>query len=232
MCMKQLNSVRIIGHRGAAGTVFENTTESILAAIHAGVCCIEIDVWKTRDGELILFHDAYLERLTDQKGFIRDLDYKSIQNIRLRNNASIPTLKEIITIAKTHDIKLLVEVKDENVVIDTYNLLNSEMSFKNFIIGSFFHKPICELKTLYPQVQTSIMLEAVPVGFEDYLKRVNPDYVTVSVQSYNDYLINSVKKQGRKLIFYTINTESEMERMIQIKPWAIVTDYPERFIKQ
>lgn len=230
--MMQSNSIQIFGHRGAAGLVFENTAESILAAIHAGVSCVEIDVWMTQDGELILFHDAYLERLTDHKGLIKGLNYASLQNIRLKNNAPIPTLKEIIAIAKTHSIKLLVEVKDENIVNEIYHLLRREMLYKDFIIGSFFHRPIEELKALNPKVQTSIMLEGVPVDFDTYLKRVNPDYVTVSVQSYNDYLIKTVHDQNRKLIFYTINTDSEMELMSQAKPWAIVTDFPDRFIKK
>ena len=229
--MTDFGNIIIIGHRGAAGTVFENTAESILAAIHIGVRYVEIDVWKTRDGELILYHDAYLERLTDQKGFIYDLDYESVQKIRLKNNASIPSLKDVINIAKTHHIKLLVEVKDENAVKDAFHLLKSEMDFSDFIIGSFFHKPIMELKIQYPLVQTSVMLECVPVDFGHYLKRVNPDYVTVSVQSYNEYLIKTVQDQQRRLVFYTVNSESEMKQMLQINPWAIITDYPERFIK-
>jgi len=230
--MKQSNSIQIFGHRGAAGLVLENTAESILTAIRAGVCCVEIDVWMTTDGEIVLFHDAYLERLTGHQGFIRDLDYASVQKIRLKNNASIPTLKEVIIIAKTHGIKLLVEVKSEDAINETLSILKNNMSQKAFIIGSFFHEPIQDIKIRYPNMQTSIMLEGVPVGFDDYLKYVNPDYVTMSVQSYNDYLIQAVKQQGRKLIFYTINTDSEMELMSQAKPYAIVTDFPDRFIKK
>ena len=58
-----------IGHRGAAGWEPENTLRSIRRALELGAHGIEIDV-RLVDGELIVFHDARLERTTNGRGVV------------------------------------------------------------------------------------------------------------------------------------------------------------------
>ena len=79
--MSKKREFKIIGHRGAAGLVFENTLQSIAKAIALKVDCVEVDVWKTTDDEVIVFHDAYLDRLTSRTGFVNNMSYKEIQNM-------------------------------------------------------------------------------------------------------------------------------------------------------
>src|SRR3954468_9949278 len=105
--------IKIFGHRGAAGLAFENTLQSIQRGLDEGVDGIEIDVWKTTDNELVVFHDAYLDRLTERSGLIRYLSSKDILNTKLKNGDSIPTLLEVIQLINKSNAQLLVEVKAE-----------------------------------------------------------------------------------------------------------------------
>src|SRR4051794_17789003 len=112
--MLRNNDIKIFGHRGAAGLAFENTLQSIQRGLDEGVDGIEIDVWKTEDNELVVFHDAYLDRLTERSGLIRSLSSNDIRSIKLKNGSSIPTLLEVIQLMKKSNAQLLVEVKAEN----------------------------------------------------------------------------------------------------------------------
>ena len=85
----------IIGHRGAKGHIAENTLESIEKAMEIGVDGIEIDIFKCKSGELVVFHDKTLNRLTDAEGSIESLDIDSIRKIRIFNQYKIPTLNEV-----------------------------------------------------------------------------------------------------------------------------------------
>ena len=60
----------VIGHRGAKGHIVENTLESIEKALELGVDGIEIDVFKCKSGELVVFHDKTLNRLTGAEGLL------------------------------------------------------------------------------------------------------------------------------------------------------------------
>ena len=73
----------IIGHRGAKGHIAENTLESIEKAMELGVDGIEIDIFKCKSGELVVFHDKTLNRLTDAEGLIESLDIDSIRKIKI-----------------------------------------------------------------------------------------------------------------------------------------------------
>jgi len=223
--------MEIIGHRGAAGLEFENTISSILKAIEIGVEWIEVDVWETTDHEIIVFHDAYLDRLSNHSGFIKDLSFDEIKGIKLKNGEHIPTLKEVAKIAKEKDVKLVVELKSENALFPTLDILKSILPISQFVIGSFFHRPIKELKEKNPQIQTSIMFEGVPTDLENYLKDINPDYVIVSIETFNSYLLTSVEKLNKKLIFYTINNNAEILLATRAKPFGIITNFPNLFLK-
>ena len=161
--MLKNKDIKIIGHRGAAGIIAENSIESILTAINLGVDCIEIDVWKTTDNEIIVFHDAYLDRLTSMVGFVNQMDYSTIKKAKLKNNEHIPTLKEVIKIVKEKRIQLLIEVKSEDALELSVKILLEELPMSEFIVGSFFHKDIKILKEQNSKIQTSIMFESVPI---------------------------------------------------------------------
>ena len=83
-CSSEEKNVVTIGHRGAMGHVTENTIPSIQKAIELGVDGIEIDVFKCKSGEIVLFHDKKLDRLTSVKGFIENIDIDSINKIKIK----------------------------------------------------------------------------------------------------------------------------------------------------
>ena len=68
-----MSTILKIGHRGAKGYVAENTIESIQKALDFGVDGIEIDVHLCASGELVVFHDLTLDRMTNGIGEIGKL---------------------------------------------------------------------------------------------------------------------------------------------------------------
>jgi glycerophosphoryl diester phosphodiesterase len=63
---------RVFGHRGAAGLAPENTLPSFALAGALGADTLELDVHGSRDGEIVVLHDATLERTTNGEGLVRD----------------------------------------------------------------------------------------------------------------------------------------------------------------
>lgn len=98
-------------HRGLHGDGrVENSRAAFAAAIAAGYG-IECDVQASRDGEAFVFHDADLDRLTDQTGPLRDRSAKTLDGIRLIGTEdSIPTLYQLL--ARTLGrVPILIEIK-------------------------------------------------------------------------------------------------------------------------
>ena len=71
--------VRIIGHRGAMGYAPENTLESFKKAIELGCDAIELDVRLSKDGQLVVIHDAKVNRTTNGKGLVSEKTLKELK---------------------------------------------------------------------------------------------------------------------------------------------------------
>jgi glycerophosphoryl diester phosphodiesterase len=69
-----LDTPLVIGHRGAAGDVPENTLASFRFALEAGAQILESDLHATRDGTVVMCHDGAVDRTTGGSGRIADLD--------------------------------------------------------------------------------------------------------------------------------------------------------------
>ncbi len=72
---------RLFGHRGAAGTVPENTMASFATALAVGAERLELDAHVTSDGEVVVLHDPTLERTTDGHGSVHTQTLGDIQNL-------------------------------------------------------------------------------------------------------------------------------------------------------
>lgn len=109
----------VVGHRGAAGLAPENTMPAIEVGIDQGVHAIEVDVHRTRDGTLVVMHDASVVRTTQGQGEIAELTWDQIQELDAGRHFSsvyegtpVPTLRHVIDRVLGAGRTLVVEVKD------------------------------------------------------------------------------------------------------------------------
>ena len=131
----------IIGHRGAKGHIAENTLPSIVKAMELGADGVEIDVFLCLSGELVVFHDKTLDKLTDSKGHIETLTLDSIKKINVLGSYKIPTLKEVIDLIDCR-VFLNIELKVSGTAQPTHQLLKKYLQkgkwgADQFIISSF-----------------------------------------------------------------------------------------------
>lgn len=100
------SSVIVVSHRGDWRNFPENSLAGITSAIKMGVDIVELDVKRTKDGQLILMHDKTLDRTTTGKGLISEWTLDSIKTLKLKNGCAIrtihkvPTLEEALLLAK------------------------------------------------------------------------------------------------------------------------------------
>ena len=121
------HSVLVVSHRAAWRNAPENSLQAIKNCMAMGVDMVEIDLKKTKDGQLILLHDKTIDRTTTGKGNPEDYTLAELRQFRLRNGAGhktdhvIPTFEEVMTLCKG---KILVNVdKGYDYFKDAYAIL-------------------------------------------------------------------------------------------------------------
>ena len=113
-------NIYVAAHRGVSETYPENTMEAFRAAVDVGVDQIETDVRITKDGELVLIHDATVDRTTNGVGKVCDLTLAELKSLDAGikkgeqfKGAKIPTLRELLELVKDHPTMTLdIELKE------------------------------------------------------------------------------------------------------------------------
>ena len=142
------NSVIVVAHRGDWRNFPENSLEAIDNAIKMGVDIVELDVKRTKDGELILMHDRTLDRTTTGKGLVSENTLSNIRKLNLRNGCNIrtihkvPTLEEALLHAKG---KIMINLDQADLYFDQiYELMKKTGTTKQIIMKG--RKPVAEVK--------------------------------------------------------------------------------------
>lgn len=191
------SSVIVVAHRGDWRNFPENSLEAIDNAIRMGVDIVELDVKKTKDGELILMHDRTLNRTTTGKGLISETMLEDIRKLNLRNGCNIrtihkvPTLEEALLHAKG---KIMLNLDQADLYFDQiYELMKKTGTTKQIIMkgrkpaaevkkqfGNYLddviYMPIIDLDTPEAEKQIEIFIKDMsPVAFELlFVKDSNP----------------------------------------------------------
>ncbi len=220
--------MKIIGHRGAAGSELENTLASFQAAVDMGVYAIEFDVRKTEDDQLVICHDADLSRVASDRRKIKKLKLKQVQEVPLLSGASVPTLAEALEVVGS--LPVYIELKDSNC-----------------------SKHLIAVLSLFPKAHVNIVsfnlneLTALRKLTHDYclyaLERTKPfDIIHMAKQlqlngvGFNYWLLNPLtyflcKRAGLKIFVYTVNRPFHAQFLSRLYPEiAICTDFPEPLI--
>ena len=84
ICFLLEHDTKIVAHRAGAAFAPENTVAALKASIDAGVELAEIDVQQTRDGVLIVMHDASFKRTANLNQKVWDTEYKTVKTFGCR----------------------------------------------------------------------------------------------------------------------------------------------------
>ena len=149
---------RPIAHRGLWGNgVIENSVTAYELAAKKQYP-IEIDLYKTTDGELVSFHDNTLNRMTGENGFIYEKTLSELKSLRLSGtDEKIPTFNEVLEIAKNRS-PLLIEIKNQpdKTVVDSVVKRLKEYNGE-FAVQSFNPFYINRVKKLAPEFIRGIL---------------------------------------------------------------------------
>src|SRR6266550_9364554 len=101
---------RTVGHRGASALAPENTLRAIELAIDLGLDLVEVDVYLSRDGEVVVIHDENLRRLAGRSEAVADLTAAELSRVDLGAGQGVPRLVDVLRLARGR-IGVYIELK-------------------------------------------------------------------------------------------------------------------------
>ncbi|MEO0505706.1 MAG: glycerophosphodiester phosphodiesterase family protein [Bacteroidota bacterium] len=231
-CKDKTSEFLVIGHRGAMGHVMENTMASIQKAMEMKVDMIEIDVFRIKDGEIIVFHDDLVDELTDGKGPVEGYDLDNLQTLTLHGNHKIPTLVQVMDLMK-NQTSLNIELKGSNTAESVNTIIQDYVAKgiwteNNIVISSFRWDELRMMRKINPDIAIAVLteeepLDAIPEAKALQAIAINPDFTTLTAEK-----TKAIHEAGFKVFPWTVNEPKDIESMKTFGVDGIFINYPER----
>ncbi|MEU3660706.1 glycerophosphodiester phosphodiesterase [Streptomyces sp. NPDC032940] len=221
-------------HRGGAEDGLENTLRQFRRAVDAGYRYIETDVHATRDGRLVAFHDATLDRVTDGAGRIADLRWEEVRHARVAGEEPVPLFEELLEAFP--EVRWNIDVKAEPALRPLLELVRRTNAWGRICVGSFSEARVVRAQRLAgPRLATSYGTRGVFAlrlrswGVPAVLRRSAVAAQVPEAQSgvpvVDHRFVRAAHARGLQVHVWTVNDPARMHRLLDLGVDGIMTDH-------
>ncbi|PKO06816.1 MAG: hypothetical protein CVU41_04125 [Chloroflexi bacterium HGW-Chloroflexi-3] len=230
----------IIAHRGASAYAPENTMAAFQKAVDLSADGIEFDVKCSKDGEMVIIHDQTLERTTNGHGKVIETNLKNLRDLDAGSFYSpeftgekIPLLSEVL---EEFSKKLFI-----NIELTNYSSISDGLARKaatlvkrmrieeNVIFSSFHPYNLIITRRIVPIVPVALL---APPGISGWIFRSNmmrwisPEIIHPYFNDVDKRFIDKQHQENRKVNVWTVNTETDIKKLLKDKVDGLITDDP------
>ena len=228
---KWLESTRclVIAHRGASAAAPENTLAAFRLAADLGADGIELDVRGTADGQLVVLHDASVNRTTDGAGRVAALTLDQLRRVDAGKKFGpsfrgerIPLLSQVFEVVAGR-LLVDVEIKAAGVEAALLDLIRRMSMADSVLISSFDSKVVGRMRDMAPEIPVGLLHSAADPNAAVALRAAAylPEVVTLTAD-----VVAVCRRHGMRVITWTVGTEREARDALQLGVDGIIADDP------
>lgn len=228
----------IWAHRGASHKQIENSLVAFNQAIADGAEGIELDVQRTKDGKLIVYHDENVKRLTGVNKFVWELTWSEVQELRLQETEEkIPSLEEVLVLMKNTNLLINIELKNS---LHVYHGMEEEIftCVKKFemqeqvLYSSFNHESMARMVNLTGAENCAILTSDILSEPWQYVEDVGVKVFHPMMNSLQQKdLMQNCRERGIKVHVWTADEEALIYMALLLGVDALITNKPEKAIQ-
>lgn len=247
---------RFFAHRGRSATYPENTLPAFEAAMALGIVYLELDVWASRDGQVVVHHDETLQRtcgdprrVSDVRGeelAALDAGHGFTQDGRIfpfrGQGIGIPSLEEVLR--RYPEAMVTVEIKQEEppieeLVMEVVRKTGSEervlLASENTVILKRARAVCGGIPTNMGQGEVAEFIHWVqrgcPAGYRPPGAALQIPEEYGPVRLVTETTLKAAHGAGLEIHVWTVNRPEDMRRLLDLGVDGLMTDYPELLIK-
>lgn len=218
----------IIAHRGASREFPENTLAAFARALEQGADGIELDVHATRDGVVIVHHDALVSEAPGSPGgrarALSAMSSAQVSTIRLSNGEPIPTLDDALALIGNR-AAVYVEVKAAAIEQALVRCLDRHPAAR-CAVHSFDHRIPMSVRAARSGTLVGLLSASYPLDVASQLGPAHADAWWQQADLIDAALVQAVHAEGARVIAWTVNDPARARALIAIGVDALCTDTP------
>lgn len=250
-----MRQVHYVAHRGGSALAPENTLAAFRNALRYPIKAIELDVQMSRDGKAVVFHDETIERLTEGRGNMLDLDFAYLRGLNAAAHFQggwpeaqrIPTLREALEVAKGH-VQVSIEIKQSKrdgvygrypgiaeAVIEEVRAMDM---LDRVLVMSFDWGVLPLVRALEPGITLGALVSNDTYdlrgagALERLVEEVRANgwnWINLDCRLCTSDMPPKVHAAGLRLGLWTVNTLRNMRRFAAMGIDSLTTDHPDLF---
>lgn len=247
-----------IAHAGAQGRAPENTLPAFERAVELGADALEMDLQLSADDEVMVIHDATVDRTTDGTGRVRELTASQLQQLDAGHawtdddgdtpfrgeGVRIPTLAEVFEAFPEQFVML--ELKPESGVElarRTAEVIQAHERGDDVLVASETQAVLQRFREHAPTVATSMAEDEIRAFYTLHLAGLHrwwrPPGVAFQVPEHHEgrrvvdsRFVSAADDLGLQVHVWTVNERAEMRRLLTLGVDGVLTDYPGRLAEE
>lgn len=228
-------SVSVIAHRGASSYAPENTFPSFDLAVRMGADALETDVRVSKDGVLLLLHDALLDRTTDGRGPVSEKTWAELQACdaggwfdRRFAGARLPNLTEFLK-RYAGGAHLALEVKAPAIELQVIEALG-RIPEDQFTITAFEFETLVTFKRLRPSLRAGWLTRDLGIEQIERVLAIGAEQICPAAGRVTPELVALAHRSGLNVRAWGVSDEALMVRAVQAGVDGMTINFPDKLI--
>ncbi|MFE5740764.1 glycerophosphodiester phosphodiesterase [Streptomyces celluloflavus] len=213
-----------IGHRGVMGVEPENTLRSFVRAEREGLDVIELDLRLSKDGALVVMHDAEVDRTTDGSGPIVEHTLAELRELDAGRGEPIPVFEEVLDAVGA---PLQAEIKDVAAARALAEVMRSRDLTGRIEVISFHDEALAAIRALLPGVRTALVASRYGAEVVDRARAVGAHRLSLNIRRLTLELVERAHTARLTVLGWTVNTHDHLRLARGLGLDGVVTDQPE-----
>ncbi|TAL32448.1 MAG: hypothetical protein EPN93_15945 [Spirochaetes bacterium] len=237
-------SCTVIGHRGACAYFPENTLASFKGALEMGADMVELDVQRTRDGEVVVMHDERVNRCTDGRGRVADFSFAGIRALDAGSwfagrfaGEKVPALEEVLELCRGR-LAINVEIKTEAVgdaarggIEEAVLGLVARSGMNGHVVySSFDPRALAHLRQVDESAPIAVLYKKKHfrnMGPREIVAGMNADCFNCSREELGNEWMEEILNNHIPVNVYTVNSKRDIARLVRAGVSGIFTNKPD-----
>ena len=233
-----------IAHRGASGEGLapENTLAAFEKAIQLGIDVLEIDVHATRDGQIVVLHDAAIDRTTGGTGLVAELSSEQVRRADAGSwfgadftGERVPLLEEVLDLAR-HRALVLIEIKADFITERILQVVETVVAAEHVVLQSFNPATVERIKLLAPALPTALLIGQLPTTpsrvrarrLVQQVLQVGANVLAIWHATLTPPFLEEMRKRGIAVWAWTVDQDIIMRDLAMMGVQGIITNYPDQ----
>lgn len=203
----------------------ENTLRSFRRADREpGLDVIELDLHLSKDGELVVMHDAEVDRTTDGTGAVAEMTLAELRALDAGLGERVPTFTEVVDATTA---PLQAEIKDRAAARRLAGVIEQRGLGGRVTVISFHDEALAATRALLPWVAVGLVAGASTPTAPERAQRLGARLISCELDHLDGDVVRRAHEAGMSVLTWTVNTDQELARARGLGLDGVVTDRPE-----